>query len=99
MRTQIIPEVGDRFRIVDKLYGFAFKNPSGGTGMSNWEHDEKYVGADPIVEVTKVWYDYEVGYRCIGKAINEELIKYLDKVADPKDKRVFFSEHEIQPIK
>lgn len=101
MITKIIPEVGDKYKVKkDKKpysWGFAFMNPHGGTGMSNWEHDEVFPG-DAIIEITKVWYDYEVGYRCWAKAVNQELKDYLLKVADPKDQRIFVSEHEIEVL-
>jgi hypothetical protein len=98
MITKIIPEKGDVFKLkLDKLYGFAFMNKHGGTDMSNWEHNVKYTGKEAIVKITKVWYDYEVGYRCWAEAVNQELKDYLNDNAHPKDKRVFVSEHEIEP--
>lgn len=109
MKIAIIPEVGDQYKvkkpgkgILD--FGFCFLNPHGGTGMSNWEHDEKFKG-DAIVEITKVWYDDEVGYRCWAKASNQEVKDYLLKVADTKElkqfgyQRIFVSEHDIEIIK
>ena len=35
MKTEIIPEVGDKFAIKNRRFGFSFTNKAGGTGMSN----------------------------------------------------------------
>lgn len=97
MKIQIIPEVGDQFKIKkDIMFGFSFDNKAGGTGMSNWDHDPKYQGPTPTVQITKVWYDYECGYRCHAKAVNPELVEYLKKVS--KTSKVYVSEHDLQPL-
>lgn len=92
MKIEIIPEVGDTF-IANK---FSFFNPQGGTGLSDWEYDEKYSGPPAQVEITKVWYDDECGYRCWAKAINQELIDYLKRMAAPKDQRIFVSQWDLE---
>jgi len=82
MKVEIIPEVGDIFEInLDKKYGFAFSNKGGGTGMSNWEYDNKYTHNVAKVKITKVWYDDETGYRCWGEPVNAELKEYLNEVS------------------
>lgn len=94
MKIEIIPEVGDKYRVVTHGWrGFAFMNKHGGTGLS-----DTFVG-EAIVEITKVWYDYETGYRCWAKAISQDLIKYLDVHAHPKDKRVFVGQFDIEILK
>jgi hypothetical protein len=99
MKIEIIPEVGDTFKIKTDLHmGFGFKNPSGGTGMSNWEHNKKYQGPQPVIQITNVWYDEEVGWRCWAKPLNVELKKYMDKVAHPRDKRIFVSQWDIEEL-
>ncbi len=98
MKTQIIPEVGDKFALnIKKPYGFAFSNKGGGTGMSNWEHDPKYTGKEAIVKVTKVWYDDECGYRTICEPVNKELIEYLKENAGKQ--LVYASEFDLMLIK
>lgn len=91
MDISIIPEVGDTFL----AKSFAFKNKYGGTGLSNWDYDERYTRKPPKIVITKVWYDYEVGYRCWAAAVSKELIEYLERVAHDTDKRIFVSEHEL----
>lgn len=93
MQIEIIPEVGDLYNI--KKSTFYFTNLHGGTGDSSGRFEEKYTGPTPIVEITKVWYDDEVGYRCWAKAVNPELIYYLEMNAHPNDKRIFVSQWEI----
>lgn len=97
MKVEIIPEVGDRF-FVKKGEAIYFTNKHGGTGWSNSDYEEHYSGSQPEVEITKVWYDEEVGYRTWAKAINKDLIDYLDKVAHEKDKIIFLSQWSLQPI-
>lgn len=70
MRITVNPEVGD----VIVLKEFSFNNKAGGTGLSNWEHNEKFNGTS-TVRVIEEWNDYECGQR--GKAF-----------ADPKDKNL-----------
>lgn len=99
LHLQYTPEIGDSVKIVNaRPYGFSFKNKAGGTGMSNWDHDQRYQGPTPVITLNDVFYDYETGYRCIGDAVNPELVEYLEKVAHPKDKRVFITEHNISPL-
>lgn len=75
-----------------KIKEFAFQNPSGGTGMSNWQFNPPYTG-QPVVKITKKWFDYETGYRFWGEAVDPALKEYLK--ANAKDGRVFFSEWDI----
>lgn len=62
---------------------FAFINKYGGTGLSDWSHDEKYIGPAVTFEITKIWYDYECGIRMHGKPLGgqKELEAYLDRMA------------------
>ena len=99
MKTEVIPEVGDKFAIKNRRFGFSFTNKAGGTGMSNWEFDVKYTGTAPIVKITKVWFDEECGYRCWSEAVSPELIAYLKEVASPSDQRVFVSQWDLEVIK
>jgi len=101
MKINIVPEVGDKFRV--KLgdgtlnWGFSYFDKTGGTGMSNWGHDERFTG-EAIVEITQVWYDDETGYKCWAKAVNPELVEYMQRVAKPNDQRIFVGESDIEPI-
>ena len=95
MQLDIIPEVGDKF-FIKEGEGFAFMNKSGGTGLSDWDFNEKYTGPKPHIEIVHVFYDDEVGYRTWAKAINQELIDYMDRVAPPNDKRIFVSQWDLE---
>lgn len=95
MKTRIIPEVGDFFEVTGY---FCFHNKSGGTGISDSDFNEKYTGPTPIVQITKVWYDEECGYRCHAHPVNKELMEYLQIVADPNRQVVFVSEFDLRPI-
>lgn len=64
------PEVGDTIVIKS----FSFNDKEGGIGMSNWSHNEKFLGT-ATVRVIKEWEDNECGQR--GKAL-----------ADPRDKKL-----------
>lgn len=99
MQIQIIPEVGDQFEVKSKMYGFGYRTPAGGTGLSNWEFNEKYEAEKAIVKITKVWYDDECGYRCWAEAVNEELKQYIDRNAHATDKRIFVSQFDLVPVK
>jgi hypothetical protein len=70
--------------IVGQIYNFksfSFHNKFGGTGMSNWEHDEKY--EKPVqFQIIKVWEDYEIGERAWGIPVDEEVTEYLNRVSN-----------------
>jgi hypothetical protein len=87
---KMTPEVGD----VITLKAFAFSNKGGGTGLSNWEHDERFAKPAKVL-VTKEWQDEECGQR--GWAIpiddDKELNDYLNRNAGKKV--VYWSEFDI----
>jgi hypothetical protein len=64
------------------LKEFCFLGINGGTGMSNWQYDEKYEKPANFV-VTKVWDDYECGVRgwCEPEETDADLIAYLERNA------------------
>ena len=74
---------------------FGFVNKYGGTGLSNWDHDERFVGTAKV-KIFKYWYDYEVGYRAIGVASSKDLKTYLQKNASVQDQRVFISQFDVK---
>lgn len=85
------PEVGDTI----KLKEFCYDNKAGGTAMSNWNHDEKYL--DPIkVVVTKEWDDYECGQRgwATPDIKDKKLIAYLERNAK-RPFVIYWSEFDI----
>lgn len=73
---------------------FAFHNTAGGTGLSDWKHDPPFAG-EAKVRITKVWHDYECGWRAIGTAASPDLKAYLKLNANRKDQRVFIGEFEV----
>lgn len=77
------------------IRSFGFVNPSGGTGMSNWDHNELFPDASALVQVVEGWDDYEIGFRMIGVSADPKLTAYLERVGSPDDRRVFFGDHEI----
>ena len=83
-----IPEVGD----VIGLTSFCYTNIHGGTGLSNWEHDEKYPFAIQV-KVTKEWEDYECGQRGWGEPDpnDTKLLEYLQRNAKQGYHNVFDS--------
>ena len=90
-----VPEVGDTIT----LKKFAFDNKGGGTGMSDWSHDEKY--SDVVqAKVTKEWNDYECGQRgwAIPDPKDKKLMEYLARNSKPDAKgyfRIYWSEFDI----
>ena len=72
-------EVGD----IIELKEFNYTNKNGGTGISNWNHNEKHL--KPIsVRITKEWEDYECGQRGWAELWDPDdydLIAYLDRNA------------------
>lgn len=79
MTEALQPQIGN----IATSTKFAFINKHGGTGLSDWEHDEKYSGPDVRFAITKIWYDYECGIRMHGQPIprQSKLEAYLDRVA------------------
>ena len=74
---------------------FAFVNPSGGTGMSNWVRNKQFPNATAKVSLVRMFTDSETGLRFIAESADEALTRYLGEVANATDKRVFFSEFEL----
>jgi hypothetical protein len=74
---------------------FGFMNKQGGTGLSNWKYDPKFVGVAKVA-VIKFWYDYETGYRAIGVAQSKDLKNYLKTNASQMDQRVFVSQFDVK---
>jgi hypothetical protein len=71
--------------IVGQIYtfkSFSFLNKLGGTGMSNWEHDEKFEKPAAEFQIIKVWEDYEIGERAWGIPIDDEVKEYLSRVSN-----------------
>lgn len=82
--------------VIAQVASFAYRNPQGGTGMSNWPHNKAYAGSTAQVQLVKCWIDSETGLRFIGKSHHAALSSYLDQVAAPDDQSVFFSEHDLE---
>ena len=80
--------------VIANVTSFAFNNPQGGTGMSNWPHNQVFDG-DTAVRLVKCWHDNETGWRFIGVSHSDALNKYLDQNASPADRRVLFSEFDL----
>jgi len=80
MKIKIIPEVGD----IITVKSFSFNNVYGGTGMSNWDYDEKFT-FPATIKVIKEWEDDECGQRGWGIAVptDKKLIEYLRRNAKP----------------
>lgn len=79
---------------VVSVKSLSFTNVHGGTGRSDWDHDQRLVG--PInVRVVKAWEDYEIGYRFIGQSCDPRLDEYLDRVAPKDNRNVFFGQFEL----
>ena len=63
--------------MIVKFTKFAFVNPCGGTGISDWEYNPRYPHPTVTVKVVKGWHDYECGYRFIAESACPELTEYL----------------------
>jgi len=89
-----IAEVGDTIVLKE----FAFYNKGGGTGLSNWDHDERFVGEATAI-ITKEWEDYECGQRgwAIAHPSDKNLADYLKRNAGKKI--IYWSEFDIIKIK
>lgn len=88
MKTIKIYEVGDEITFTE----FAFNNVHGGTGLSNWDHDEKFSGVAGGT-ILKAWEDYECGWRFWVKPGSPDLIRYVKKHS--KKQIVYVSEFDI----
>jgi hypothetical protein len=69
--------------IVGQIYtfkSFSFQNEFGGTGMSNWDFDEKYEKPAQF-QIIKVWEDCEIGERAWGIPVEDEVKEYLSRVS------------------
>ena len=73
-----IPEVGD----VITLKAFSFNNKEGVTGLTDWDHNERY-NKPAKFAVVQQWYDYECGYRgwAIPEQSDKDLMAYLQRNA------------------
>lgn len=62
---------------------FAFTNKFGGTGLSNWKHDEIYEKPTKFF-IMKSWDDYETGIRAWGTPVDDdtEILEYLKRNAN-----------------
>jgi hypothetical protein len=88
-------KVGDAAKLPKE---FSFTNTAGGTGTANssWSSFSENFTGDATVKVTKTWGDYEIGRRYIGEAVSADLVKFLEEFASATDKRVFFSEFDLE---
>lgn len=59
---------------------FSYQNEFGGTGMSNWDFDEKYEKPAQF-QIVKVWTDWETGERAWGIPVEDEVKEYLSRVS------------------
>lgn len=75
------------------ISNFAFNTQQGGTGLSNWDHNERF-DSTASARVIKGWYDYETGFRFVGISTDARLDAYLDRVAGT-DRRVFFGQFDL----
>lgn len=73
-------KVGD----IIKLNKFCFVNKAGGTGLSDWQWNEQFSGVAEV-KVTKMWYDYETGWKGWAEPINSELKEYLQRNAKQEE--------------
>jgi hypothetical protein len=69
-----VPEVGD----IIIIKSFSFTSKEGGTGISDWDHDEKW-NRPAKFAVVKEWEDSECGQRgwAIPDQTDEELMAYM----------------------
>jgi hypothetical protein len=81
-------EVGDKILFSE----FAFRNKSGGTGVSNWNWDEKFEGIAYGL-ITVAWEDDECGWRFHCVPLSQDLIAYVSR--NSHDMIVFVSEFDI----
>jgi hypothetical protein len=100
MKTIKIPEVGD----IITLKSFAFTGKEGGTGMSNWSHDEQWTNKLSKFAIVKEWEDSECGQRgwAIPDQTDKALMDYIQRNVK-KNKNgeyiVYWSEFDILTIK
>jgi hypothetical protein len=85
---KILYEVGDTISFSE----FAFENKAGGTGMSNWNWNEKFSGVASGL-VTVAWDDDETGWRFHCEPKSQDLIAYLKR--NSKKMIVYVSEFDI----
>lgn len=79
---------------VVEVRSLAFTRRSGGTGLTDWDHDPRLEG--PIkVRIVKGWFDYETGYRFVARADDERLRTYLDQHAKSADAEVYVSQFDF----
>lgn len=80
-----------------KFTKFDYTNKSGGTGSARkgvrWEFDTKFDGIG-VGKVTKLWYDYECGWRFIVE-LNEATWKIIQDKASKNE--AYVSEFDLIP--
>lgn len=77
---KIILKEGDILEVDE----FCFTNPQGGTGLSNWDYNEKFQGTAQI-KITKLWFDEETGIKGWAEPISEDIKDYMKCNAKQED--------------
>ncbi len=78
-----------------KVRKFCYSGPSGGTRLSDGPFDPRYPYPSATVEVERGFFDYETGYRFIGKPADPKLTEFRDSNGSTTDQRIFFSEFDL----
>lgn len=87
------PELIAQFPKAD-VKNFSFMNPSGKTGLSDWDLNKQFKDVAEV-RVFKAFNYYETGVHFVGVAQGEALNAYLDEVCAKDDKLVYFSEFDL----
>lgn len=76
---------------------FAFVNPQGGTGLSDWQFNERFSGKEAVCKITKLRHDEETGINMWAEAVAEDtsISSYMKKNAKTDDQRMFISEFDV----
>lgn len=77
------------------ITGFAFTNPKGGTGLSDGSFGREKFEGEAIVTLTSGFFDYEIGWRFKGEAVNAPLKDYMQRHASPDDQTVLYGEFDL----
>lgn len=78
-----------------RIKEFCYTGPGGGTRLSNSPHDPSYPFPFALVQVQRMFLDYECGWRLIGEAADPQLQAFRDQHGCPMDRRIFFSEFDL----
>jgi hypothetical protein len=78
-----------------KVRKFCYSGPSGGTRLSDGPFDPRYPHPSATVEVERGFFDYETGYRFIGKPADPQITEFRDSNGSTTDQRIFFSEFDL----